>query len=386
MRWTAIVITAALLGAGCTSTSPAKREPVSFHEFPNEQLTGVAVSRAGRVFVNFPRWSEGVEVSVVEILPDATTAPFPNEEWNRWDDEAVEAPAEHFVCVQSVTIDSEDTLWILDPAAPNFGGVIEGGPKLVKVDLAANEVVRVYEFDAETAPENSYLNDVRVDPKAQRAYITDSGLGSLVVVDLTTADARRVLADHPSTKAEEGVVPRIALQEWRTHDGEVPQIHADGIALDPARKRLYYHALTGRHLYSVPTGLLNDFSTPEEEIVEAITDHGETWVTDGLLCDKKGNVYHTALEKDAVAVWRPSGNMEIVFDYILLAWPDSMAWASDGSLYVTTSQIHATERFAKEGARISPFRVWRIDLAAKLKRVRRRPKKETYPSRKWEMR
>jgi len=375
----------ALLSAGCITTDQVKPRPTVVHEFPDQQLTGVAVSKAGRVFVNFPRWSDEVAVSVAEILADKTTVPFPNEEWNRWDDDAVEAPAEHFVCVQSVYVDSEDTLWILDPAAPNFGGVIEGGPKLVKVDLAKNEVARVYEFDAEMAPENSYLNDVRVDPKAQRAYITDSGLGALVVVDLESGDARRVLADHPSTKAEEGVVPRIAFQEWRTEDGEVPQIHADGIALDLSKKRLFYHALTGLHLYSVPTKVLNDPATAEEEIAEAVTDHGETWVADGLLCDKKGNVYHTAPEKDAVAVWGRKGKMEIVVDDMLLAWPDSLAWAPDGTLYITTSQIHTSGRFPRKGGRVSPYRVWQVDLKAKPKVVRRRVKKQKWPSRQWEL-
>ena len=386
MRRISFVLAAALLSAGCVTTGQVRPTPSVVHEFPDEQLTGVAVSRAGRVFVNFPRWSDTVKVSVVEIFPDKTTVPFPDEEWNRWDDDAADAPAEHFVCVQSVYVDSEDTLWILDPAAPNFGGVVTGGPKLVKVNLATNEVAHVYEFGDDIAPEDSYLNDVRVDPKAQRAYITDSGLGALVVVDLESGDARRVLADHPSTKAEEGVVPCIAFQEWRTQDGEVPQIHADGIALDLSRKRLYYHALTGLHLYSVPTNVLNDFSTPEEKIVDAITDHGKTWVADGLVCDKKGNVYHTALEKDAVAVWRRNGKMEIVADYMLLAWPDSLAWAPDGALYVTTSQFHTSPRFVRKGARISHYRVWRVDLKAKPKPVRRRPKKEKYPSRQWEVR
>jgi hypothetical protein len=47
--------------------------------------TGVAVSREGRIFVNFPRWSPNVLVSVAEIISGGETKPFPDAEWNRWD-------------------------------------------------------------------------------------------------------------------------------------------------------------------------------------------------------------------------------------------------------------------------------------------------------------
>ena len=45
--------------------------------------TGVAVSREGRVFVNYPRWSDDVPLSVAE-LKDGEPVAFPSAEWNRW--------------------------------------------------------------------------------------------------------------------------------------------------------------------------------------------------------------------------------------------------------------------------------------------------------------
>ena len=66
------------------------------------QWTGVAVSREGRIFVNFPRWSDDVPVSVGEILELGEVIPFPNEEWNDWDPSR--PPGDHFICVQSVHI------------------------------------------------------------------------------------------------------------------------------------------------------------------------------------------------------------------------------------------------------------------------------------------
>ena len=46
------------------------------------QVTGVTVAPDGRIFVNFPRWTEDTPVSVAELMPDGSTKPYPNEEWN----------------------------------------------------------------------------------------------------------------------------------------------------------------------------------------------------------------------------------------------------------------------------------------------------------------
>ncbi|MDQ2825122.1 MAG: major royal jelly family protein, partial [Verrucomicrobiota bacterium] len=164
--------------------------------FPNQQATGVAVSKSGRVFVNFPDWSDDHTISVAEII-DGKPKPFPNEDWNK-----PGAADSHFICVQSVYVDANDSLWILDPAAPKMQAIVKGGPKLIKVDLKTNEVVQKIPFGEKVAREKSYLNDVRVDTNAGVAFITDSGKGAIVVVDLKSGKARRLLHKHKSTQAE----------------------------------------------------------------------------------------------------------------------------------------------------------------------------------------
>jgi hypothetical protein len=104
--------------------------------FPNQQVTGVGVSlKSGRIFVNFPYWLDPHSLSVAEIVNGQPRA-FPDEEWNK-----PGPPGSHFVCVQSVVVDDQDNLWILDPAAPKMQEIVKGGPKLVKVDLSTNKVV-----------------------------------------------------------------------------------------------------------------------------------------------------------------------------------------------------------------------------------------------------
>ena len=98
----------------------------------DQQPTGVAVSKTGRVFACFPYWTDNHTYSVAELKTGQPPIPYPTPGWN---DPAAAAlsPADRFVCVQSVIVDGEDKLWALDAAAPEFRGVVNGA-KLVKID------------------------------------------------------------------------------------------------------------------------------------------------------------------------------------------------------------------------------------------------------------
>lgn len=303
----------------------------------DRQWTGVAVSSEGRVFTNFPLWGESVELSVGEVLDDGSVVAYPSEIWNDWG--AEDPPGDRFVCVQSVVVDARDRLWILDPANPRFQGVVLGGPKLVQVDLETDEVVRVLPFDMTVTRADSYLNDVRVDVAHEHAYITDSGVGGLVVVDLATGQARRVLDGHPSTMSE-GIVLTIEGKEWRRPDGTAPDVHADGIALPNDNEWVYYQALTGRTMYRVPSEALRDETLSAEDLAARVETVGETGASDGLLAAPGGGVLISAIEHDAVRRALPDGTVETVVSDPRLAWPDSFAAGPDGWIYVTTSQIH----------------------------------------------
>jgi sugar lactone lactonase YvrE len=331
-----LLATALLPATGETSPSPGPErggsDPPRLVEVGNSdrQWTGVAVSRSGRVFVNFPRWSDEVPISVGELEPDGTVRPYPNGDLNAW--QPGEDPAARFVCVQSVHVDDRDRLWILDPANPRFTGVVEGGPKLIQIDLETDAIVRTYRFDAAIAPAASYLNDVRVDTRTGTAFITDSGLGAIVVVDLNSDRARRLLDGHASTQAE-AFVPVIG-------DREIPlKVHADGIALDPDGGWLYYQALTGRTMYRVPTKALRKESFGHEKLAGRVETVAQSGVSDGLLFTPAG-VYISALEEDAIKLVDRHGTVRLVIQDPRIAWPDSFAHGPDGAIYFTTSQIH----------------------------------------------
>lgn len=347
----------AWLGFAAMALSAGAAELQEAASFPYQQVTGVAVSKSGRLFVNFPNWSDDHTISVAEIV-DEKARPFPNEEWNK------PGPVDsHFICVQSVYVDANDNLWILDAASPKMQGIVPGGPKLTKIDLKTNQVVQNINFGKDIAPKKSYLNDVRVDPNGDFAFITDSAKGAIVVVNLKSGKARRLLKKHPSTKAEPGVKlviegrPLIDQQQKST-----PQINADGIALDAKTDYLYYHALTGYTMYRIKTQYLKDAELSQKKLESKVEKVMKTPAPDGMLEAPDGSVYLTAIEQNAILRLDAAANkIETVVQDKRLSWPDSMSWGPGGALYVTTSQIHNMPRFNDgKSLRVEPYKVFMI--------------------------
>lgn len=327
--------------------------------FPTQQVTGIGVSpKSGRIFVNFPDWSDPHGVSVAELGKNEELIPFPDASWNT----ATGDPAQRWVCVQSVVVDDEDNLWILDPASPKMEGVVPGGAKLVKVDLKTNQVAQVIVFDAQIASEKSYLNDVRIDTAGQAAFITESGEGSLVVVDLKMGKARRLLKGAACTAAEKTEIVVDGIKPTDAKTGKTPAIAADGIALDVKTGTLYFHALTGHTLYRVSTADLENKSLTEKDLVAKVSKVATTPKPDGMLETPSGKILLTAIEEDGIIELDPkTGESKVVIRDKRLQWPDTLAWGPDGSLYVTTSQIH---RMPKNNGGVSkqegPFGVFKI--------------------------
>jgi sugar lactone lactonase YvrE len=343
MRQVFSCLVAVVVMSGCAQPGTEIAEPAAveaaleIYAESERQWTGVAVTSDGRVFTNFPRWSPEVPVSVAEVLADGTLRAFPDDVWNSWTPDA--DPSSTFVCVQSVVADGEGSLWVLDPANPGFQGVVPGGAKLVEIDVATGGVVQVVQFDGQIAPPGSYLNDVRIDQENRAAYITDSGAGALVVVDLRTGESRRVLDDHHSTSAED-IVLSFAGEQWLLPDGSAPQVHADGIAYDPKRDLVYYQALTGKTLYRISGAALREPWFDDHSLSQMVEAVAESGPADGLLWDGIDGIFISAIEDDAIKHWSLTEGVAYVFEDPVIAWPDSFARGPDGAIYVTTSQIH----------------------------------------------
>lgn len=301
------------------------------------QWTGIAVSKCGRTFVSYPRWSKGLPYSVAELDASGTPTPFPDKEWNTWTGR--ENPLKRLVAVQSIFVDDRNHVWILDTGNPEFKGVLSNGAKLVEIDLAGPKVVRTIAFPRTVARPDSYLNDLRIDTKTNTAFITDSGNGAIIVVYLSTTSFRRLLDDHPSTHAEPGAFVTVSGSKW-LRDGKPPQIHADGIALDTKSGYLYFQALTAKTLYRVPTVVLRDPSLDDAAIGKKVEVVAEVGPSDGLLFGPGDKLYISSLEHNAVRTLSPDGRLEMLVEGDQISWPDTFTVDPEGRVYFTVSRIH----------------------------------------------
>lgn len=341
--------------------------------FDGAMPTGVTVSQEGRIFVNFPRWGDDVPYTVGEVIGDEVV-PYPNTEINSNDSD----PQNSLLSVQSVVVDPNNRLWLLDTGRPLFEAASYGKPKLVGVNLESNRVFKIILFPEDVALPTTYLNDIRFDltrGTEGMAFITDSsaeGTNGIIIVDLASGKSWRRLDKHPSTLAEPNFVPIVEGQPLlnRPADGEPSYmtVGADGIAIASDGTKLYYCVLSGRQLYSVSLDALADESIEDEVIAATVENLGEKGASDGLESDSEGRVYITDYEHNAIRRRSPdamAGSEEtLVFDSRAL-WPDTLSLATDGYLYFTANQLHRQPGFHKgEDLREKPYSLFRIAVDA----------------------
>ena len=290
----------------------------------DKQWTGVAVSQSGRIFVNYPTWNDYPRDYQVAELVDGKLQAYPSPEANR-----------DFVCVQSVIADGENHLWILDPAKLRDKPVAKTGARLYEVDLSTNRITRIFVFPETVARPGSYLNDVRLDLNRKVAYLTDSGEGGIVVLDLSTGDAWRALTDIPQVKANLQQIelcfhrPRYPCEPkamvWNSPLTAIPCISPPwaGQTLRRTHRRAEKPKLT----------------VPQRQRSIQV-ENPQNVPTDGLILDGH-TLYMADLPKETL--WTYDLKKHQGKDPDLgqpLRWADSFAKGPDGTLYFTTSQIN----------------------------------------------
>ncbi|MEM8744664.1 MAG: L-dopachrome tautomerase-related protein [Pseudomonadota bacterium] len=323
---------------------------------PDFAMNGVTVTKGGRVFVSLPQWTASKSPSVAEILKDGSIRPYPGNSWNEFD---LAEPMDRFMNVNAVHSDGAGSLWVVDYAGPDFGPSIDGAQKLVRIDLGTNEVARVYRFDDDVLPESARLNDVRVDAQRGTAYISEFGVGAIIVVDLESGAAFRALDRHYSTRAHPDVMTTFLGKPFRTDFLQVNDIElsADG-------ETLYFQPTGGPILWKIETRHLAE---PAENaaLEQHIKVAGKSMTIGGMTRNDDGLLYLGSVQDNAVWTMDPdTGDKKRLVQDDRLLWPDAMSVGADGYLYIPAPQLRLLPKL-NDGADLTrgDFAVYRVKLA-----------------------
>ncbi|TCJ12505.1 hypothetical protein EPD60_14615 [Flaviaesturariibacter flavus] len=321
------------------------------------QLTGVAREPGGRLLVNYPLWNGPYRYAVVVATGGTAKQPYPDSLTNMW--KAGSPGGNKWVCVQSVYVDDSSRTWVLDPAAPKLMRVTGGGAKLVRMSRDG-KMERTYSFNG-VISDTSYVNDVRIDVQRNFAYITDSKVGGIVLVDLATGKMREVLKKHPSTQSDPNFKFIIDGHELMKN-GKPVKFNSDGIALTPDGAWLYYKPLTDDKLYRISTEYLRDPKVSDTALGAKVEDLGHFTTTDGMIFDKAGNLYLGDLQNYRIVRVDKNLKVSTLVQDPRLIWPDSYSIA-DGYLYISCSQINKQPEYNNgQNKRTGPYTVYRVRL------------------------
>ena len=334
---------------------------------PHPDPSGLAISREGRFFLGFPRHSDDhdkpclAEVTWERDSPELV--PFPDAEYVL--PQPFRSPRRWLVSPHGMVFDKNDVLWVVDDGKrAGVPGVPEGAAKVVAFDIEQRAVLRTCVVPRSIVGDDAHLNDLRVDPTGRWAYVTNSGFGphySLVVVDLTTGACREFLKNHPRVSPEPGFMTFIEGTPRRLCAGDFPTGGADGIALGPHGRRLFWTVLSGRALCSIDTHALHDFGMDDDEVERRVVFHGQRPTCDGIAEGPDGSLFFGSYQERALVRRDADGEFTlIVQDSQMLGWPDCLLYR-DGYLYVTLGQWdRAPEFHGGTDMRRPPFWVARV--------------------------
>lgn len=313
----------------------------------SEPIGNVTVNRDGRVFFTVHPEARPTGNKLLEYVNGASV-PFPS----------LQKQAELFDTPLGVAIDQFDRLWVIDHG--NHG---TRSARIVAIDLISGDVLRNQFLDDSIAPAGSFLQDLQVSADGRTIVIADASFWrkspALILYNVETGEARRVLEKHESVSAENYMI--------RTHDkdmsfaGGIVALRGgvDGIALGP--EWLYYGALNGSGLYRVRLKDLRNTDILDSQLAKRVERYSDKPLSDGLSIDIAGGVYITDVEHSAVFRVDPDEGLSTLIQSRRIRWPDALSFGPDGYLYLADSALpdiilQSSEHIQAKG----PYRIFRF--------------------------
>ena len=294
---------------------------------------GVTTTRSGRVFVTMTQ-ADHPGYQLQEILADRSMRPFPDAAWNqgiRGGD-----VASRFVQVNSLRIGPDGALWFIDGGAPAAGKpAVKGGARLFRVDLGTNRIDRTYTLDSVVGGD-SFADDFRFN--GRKAYVSDAGMPGLIVLDLDSGEARRVLDNHPSTVSKPLKADGRALMDDK---GKEVRVHADQLEVSPDGSVLYFQPASGP-ISKVATRWLDDPAVDAATLASHVEHFVDVPTTGGTAIDAEGNIYVADEEQRRILRVTPQGAISTLMADERLVWADAMWIDAEGYLWIPGAQMNRT--------------------------------------------
>jgi len=292
-----------------------------------EPIGNVAVNAAGRIFFTVHPESRPQGNKLLEWV-DGAAVPYPSGT----------VQPHLFNTVLGLVIDRQNNLWTIDNGNHGFGDA-----RLLGFDLATGNIIHDYQFRPETAPSGSFLQDLQVSADGKTVFIADASVWrqspAIIVYDVETRSARRVLEGHLSVSAQDLIV-RTPIKEMSFLGGLVNlKTGVDGIVIDNENEWLYYGAINHSGLFRVRVADLRDATRPPSQLNNEVERFSDKPLSDGLSIDLSGNIYVTDVEHGAVSIVSQDRAPKTLIRSSRIRWADGLSFGPDGWLYLADSAI-----------------------------------------------
>lgn len=325
---------------------------------PRFLCNAIAATRSGTLFLGSPRWETMDDTpGVFRVSSDGALQPFPGGTWNQWTHSA--DPATAFLMVNGLHIFSDDTLWVVDQGIdPSTNTAVPGGQKLVQLDPQSGKVLQVLRWGDDILPPGATMNDLRI--AGDLMFITDSGLGGIIVYNMRSGNTVRCLSEHPLLRATYAK-PMIGRDghTFRDKDGKRPLVHSDMLEITADRKWFYFSTPIGP-LHRLPTSALLDNSLTDAQLAEKIETVTDMPTMMGTAIDTLDNFYFADAERGRIMVLTPEKKKLVLFEDPRLVDGDALFITADRHMLVPIPQ---TERLPANNGGVNALKPPFISLS-----------------------